>query len=195
MHYVAVNARTGETMGSVPINKTRLMTVSAIVEVLGIVLGWFWFRFWIGVDVDDDNPALWGALGFTPGFIFYWVQTNRYRNMSARHMHEKDTKSDAKNMKKIDELKEHRKRLQQSRIQGENGNSVQGVLAKNGAKMMGEKMANYIGIDRMFDSTVDQTPIGQATIEGAKAKSKVAGTIWTIVIVAFILLLLITVLS
>ena len=195
MHYVAVNARTGETMGSVPINKTRLMIVSAIVEVLGIVLGWFWFRFWIGVDMDDDNPALWGALGFTPGFIFYWVQTNRYRNMSARHMHEKDTKSDAKNMKKIDELKEHRKRLQQSRIQGENGNSVQGVLAKNGAKMMGEKMANYIGIDRMFDSTVDQTPIGQATIEGAKAKSKVAGTIWTIVIVAFILLLLITVLS
>ncbi len=38
LHYVAVNARTGETMGSVPINKLRLLGVSAAVEVLGIAL-------------------------------------------------------------------------------------------------------------------------------------------------------------
>ena len=195
MHYVAVNARTGETMGSVPINKTRLMIVSAIIEVFGILLGWFWFRFWIGVDVDDDNPAFWGILGFTPGFIFYWWQTNRYRNMSARHMHEKDTKSEAKNMKKTDEMKEHRKRLSNSRIQGENGNSVQGVLAKNGAKMMGEKMANYLGIGRMIGSTADQTPVGQATIADAKAKKKAVSTVWTIIVIIFVLFFLMMILG
>lgn len=38
VHYVAVNGRTGETMGSVPVNFTRLLLVSAAVEVLGIIL-------------------------------------------------------------------------------------------------------------------------------------------------------------
>jgi hypothetical protein len=36
---VAVNACTGETMGSVPINKGKLVGVSAVIEVLGIVVG------------------------------------------------------------------------------------------------------------------------------------------------------------
>ncbi len=39
LHYVAVNARTGETMGSVPINKAKLFAVSAVVQVIGMVLG------------------------------------------------------------------------------------------------------------------------------------------------------------
>lgn len=39
LHYVAVNACTGETMGSVPIHKPKLLAVSAIVEVFGIILG------------------------------------------------------------------------------------------------------------------------------------------------------------
>lgn len=38
LHYVAVNARTGETMGSVPINQRRLVTASAIAQVVGTVL-------------------------------------------------------------------------------------------------------------------------------------------------------------
>lgn len=190
MHYVAVNARTGETMGSVPINKTRLMIVSAIVEVIGVVLGLWWFKFWIGVDVDDDNPAIWGFLGFTPGFIFYWIQTSRYRNMGARHLHEKETRSQAENIKSTDTLKEHRKRLRNSRIQGENGNSVQGVLAKNGEKMMGEKMANFIGIGRMAGSTPDQTPIGQKTIADAKEKGKKVNTVTTIIVIIIILFIL-----
>ncbi len=195
LHYVAVNARTGETMGSVPINKTRLMLVSAIIEIIGIVIGWYWFKFWIGVDTDEDNPALMGLLGFTPGFIFYWWQTNRYRNMSARHLHEKDTKSEAKNMKKTDTLKEHRKRLSQSRIQGENGNSVQGVLAKNGEKMMGEKMANYLGLGRMVGSTPSQTPAGQETIMDAQKAKKTSNTIVTIIVVIAILFFLMAILG
>lgn len=37
LHYVAVNARTGETMGSVPLNQLRLISVSTLVEILGII--------------------------------------------------------------------------------------------------------------------------------------------------------------
>ncbi len=39
LHYVAVNAVTGETMGSVPIHTPKLLIVSAIIEVIGVILG------------------------------------------------------------------------------------------------------------------------------------------------------------
>lgn len=39
LHYVAVNARTGETMGSVPISKQRLFAISAVIEVIAIPVG------------------------------------------------------------------------------------------------------------------------------------------------------------
>ena len=35
---VCVNARTGETMGSVPINQTRLLGASAVAQAVGTVL-------------------------------------------------------------------------------------------------------------------------------------------------------------
>lgn len=38
LHYVAVNARTGETMGSVPLNQGKLLLVSAAAQVVGTVL-------------------------------------------------------------------------------------------------------------------------------------------------------------
>ncbi|MDQ2624793.1 MAG: TFIIB-type zinc ribbon-containing protein [Actinomycetota bacterium] len=38
LHYVAVNGRTGETMGSVPINQRRLVAASAVSQVVGTVL-------------------------------------------------------------------------------------------------------------------------------------------------------------
>ena len=188
LHYVAVNARTGETMGSVPINKTRLMIVSAILEVLGIVLGSWWIKAWlfdIDMDADDDNPFWVGLAGLTPGFIFYWIKTARYRNMNARHKHEAETPSEIKNLKKTDVSIGCRKRLRNSRIAGENDSVVNGVVAKNAGTMMGEKMANVIGIGRMTGSTAAQTATGQAA-EAAAQKTKSAGKVIAIFIVLFI---------
>lgn len=45
LHYVAVNGRTGETMGSVPINHRRLFAVSCLVELVAAVSA---LAFWIG---------------------------------------------------------------------------------------------------------------------------------------------------
>lgn len=38
LHYVAVNGRTGETMGSVPLHQPKLLAVSAVIEVIGIIV-------------------------------------------------------------------------------------------------------------------------------------------------------------
>ncbi|MEO7126127.1 MAG: TFIIB-type zinc ribbon-containing protein [Nakamurella sp.] len=47
VHYVAVNGRTGETMGSVPINQRKLLLVAAGVELLGII-AFLLFFFLVG---------------------------------------------------------------------------------------------------------------------------------------------------
>jgi len=192
LHYVAVNGRTGETMGSVPINKTRLYIISALIEMVGIFLGWKWIKFWLGVpmDADDDNPALFGLAGLTPGFIFYWIQTARYRNMNARHKHEAETKADIENMKKTDVSIGRRNRLRNSRIAGQNDSVVKGVVANGGKKMMGEKMANFLGFGRMAGSKPVDTPAGQSVERGAREAKSVAGGIIRIFVITFIIMMI-----
>lgn len=83
MHYVAVNARTQETMGSVPYNASRLMGVSVLIGVACLV-----FASLIGMWLDSIYPFI---LMVAP-FIYYWTIKSSYRNDSARHNHESETK-------------------------------------------------------------------------------------------------------
>lgn len=188
LHYVAVNARTGETSGSVPINKRRLWIVSIIIEVLGMSLGFGWIKFWLGADIDEDNPAFFGLAGLAPGFIFYWIQVSRYRSLDARHTYEKDTRSKMADLKKSDVLREKRTRLSSSRIAGENGNALKGSLAKGASKMLGQQMADVLGVDRMTGS---QAQNGKASAEAAATKKKnSAGTVvvWIFIILIFFII-------
>ena len=132
-----------------------------MIEIVGIILGAAWIRVFIDIDSDDNNIWMVGLAGLTPGFIFYWIKTAKYRNMNARHRHEVETKSEVKNMKKSDNLREHRKGLRNSRIAGQNDSEVKGVISKNGKEMMGEKMANYLGIGRMAKTSPEDRPVGQ----------------------------------
>lgn len=113
LHYVAVNARTKETMGSVPIHMPKLLLYSAFVEVFGVsgtVLAEFEYD-WI--------LSLSGIAFFT---LFYF----KYRNSNARHKHEKETKSNISNLRTVDQFIKKRKGLSNSRIQGANNNRVSG---------------------------------------------------------------------
>ncbi len=196
LHYVAVNARTLETMGSVPINKRRLLIVSTLLEIIGIILGFIWFRFWffsyVDFDDDDNNFGLIGLALFTPGFLFYWIKTARYRNMNARHKHEAETVSEIRNVKKTDKSLGRRNRLSSSRIVGENDSEVKGVVAKAAKSMMGEKMANYLGIGRMEGSKIVSTRAGQKAVADYNAKAsglKVALRVFVITMALTIFLL------
>jgi len=186
LHYVAVNARTGETMGSVPINKTRLRVISAIIEIAGVIMGFYWIKFWLGVDVDDDNPFWLGLAGLTPGFIFYWMKSAKYRNMNARHKHEAETPSEIRNMQKTDVSIGRRNRLNSASIAGRNDSIVKGVVAKSGERMMGEKMANYLGIGRMVGTKAGDTPAGQRTEAQITANKKAASLAGKIILMIFL---------
>ena len=115
LHYVAVNARTRETMGSVPIHIPKLILFSFLFELLGIIFMLF---------VDYEYSWLFLSLGF----IFFFVNFFRYRNFHARHKHELETKKKIDNMKTIDNYIKRKTGLSNSSMYGANNHSVNGGL-------------------------------------------------------------------
>ena len=122
LHYVAVNARTKETMGSVPIHVPKLLGISAIVEVIGFIL-WLVTRPFF---IDSDNDFSWLLL--TLGFVYYGIMYARYRNAGARHHHEKETKSTMDNLQQRDTYVTRRTALRNARMAGANNTSVRGSI-------------------------------------------------------------------
>ena len=118
LHYVAVNARTKETMGSVPIHMPKLILVSVLVEILGFLAMWF---------VDWDYSYLF----LLAGIIYFIVIYMRYRNADARHTYEKDTKTDMANLQKVDNFIQSKKGLSNASMNGANNNHVNGQSASN----------------------------------------------------------------
>ncbi len=107
-HYVAVNARTNETVGSVPLNLGRMwsviLIVGAVLEALagGIVFGVMktWdIETWVKL-VILGLPILVAAI---IGFSIY----NKYRNTSARHHFESETKINVTNVTSQDNKIRH----------------------------------------------------------------------------------------
>ncbi len=113
LHYVAVNARTKETMGSVPIYMSKLFGISCLVEILGILASIF-------IDFKY-NWVFWLA-----GFIYFFVMYIKYRNSDARHHYETDTKTKIFNLRKADRLIKRETGLSNSKIVGVNNTKISG---------------------------------------------------------------------
>ena len=91
LHYVAVNARTKEVMGSIPVHMPKLIGISLGVEIFGILLALF---------IDSKYNFLFLFLGV---FYFLFIFL-RYRNIYARHHYEVETKSCLSSLEKVDTL-------------------------------------------------------------------------------------------
>ena len=122
LHYVAVNARTKETMGSVPINKAKLFLISAIIELFSVFIGLSIFLNSEG----DEAPIVILIFLFMSGFIYHKVMTSKYRNKKARHTYEKETKTMMTNIKREDHYIQDRKRLSSRRMVGANNTRLDG---------------------------------------------------------------------
>jgi len=113
LHYVAVNARTKETMGSVPIHMPKLIFISFLVELLGILLVAF-------VDFDKNWIFL------IPGVVYFAVQFTKYRNSNARHTYELETKTEMSNVREFDVMVDTKRKLSSPRMFGSNNKIVHG---------------------------------------------------------------------
>lgn len=112
LHYVAVNARTKEVMGSIPLDLTKLVMVSMVVEIIGILMMLF----------ASDFEYNW--LFALAGFIFFFMMNIRYRNANARHKHEIETKKEMKNLRSEDIYIKKLKGLTNSKMNGANNKNV-----------------------------------------------------------------------
>lgn len=114
LHYVAVNARTQETMGSVPIHIPKLILVSCIIELLSI----------IPIVLLEDFKYKW--LFLLVGIIFYFVKYSKYRNSGARHSYEVETNKEMSNLRTVDNLVTTKRKLRSSTMDGANNKSIKG---------------------------------------------------------------------
>ena len=153
LHYVAVNARTKETMGSVPINMTKLWVVSILLELFGGILAAI-----LGSDLVNWNSNYRWAL-LLPGIIFFAVMYSRYRNSGARHTYEKESSNEMTNMSMVDDYLERRNGLEESSIEGANNEQVNGnhstdfvsQIKKSGLTSIVGDMSELKGIMNKFD--------------------------------------------
>ena len=120
LHYVAVNARTKETMGSVPIHMPKLWLMSTFVEILGIVATMLTM---FSVDKDENWPWIF----LLAGPIYFAIIYAKYRNQGARHRHESETKTNMTHLRKVDEFVKKRRGLSNATMDGANNKRVSGV--------------------------------------------------------------------
>lgn len=118
LHYVAVNARSKKTMGSVPIHMPKLIGVSFIVELIGFLA----FMY-----IDFDYNYLFLLLGI----VYFLVIYLKYRNSNARHTYETDTKKEIRNLKTNDIYVTRKTGLTNSKMSGANNKRVTGESVGN----------------------------------------------------------------
>lgn len=118
LHYVAVNARTKEVCGSVPINKWKLSFFSLLASLT------FFGLFFL---IPSDFMIV---MTFLAGPIVYYIYASFYRNMDQRHFHEKETEAKMSGVICEDEKGEFRGGLMGMRIKGENYREIKGATGE-----------------------------------------------------------------
>ncbi len=123
LHYVAVNARTGETMGSIPMNKTKLALLSLLIFLVFLLLP-FLLKASNGITIISI------IIGLITSLIYYSSKNSKYRNAGARHRYEKETKVELTNMKKKDNKIRTKRESRTRNLSGANNNKLVGESTK-----------------------------------------------------------------
>ena len=109
----------------IPINKTKLLFITVLIEIVCLFLAYL-----IDIQSKDSASIFLYILFSIISLIYYGVKKSKYRNASARHSYEKETKCEITNLTKIDEFEKHLKRLSNSTMQGANNKRIEGENIK-----------------------------------------------------------------
>lgn len=116
IHYVAVNARTNEVMGSVPLNHGKLFFYTVLLEIFGGFLGHLLYHI---IDSEIAYLTLAGGIIFYIGVFLY------YRNTTARHNYEADTNFEIQNLVQVDEHIGNEKGVSHSSTENANNRTLE----------------------------------------------------------------------
>ena len=131
LHYVAVNGRTGETMGSVPLNKFRLAFMSILIFLLFISIPFIFALIMYNTDKDAiivSAPVFFFCfiLGTVLSLVLLFTKLSKYRNKGARHKYEVETKTNISNLERQDIKRTTLYEESFSFINGINSNKIEG---------------------------------------------------------------------
>ena len=126
IHFIAVNGRTGEIMGSIPIAKILLLFISTVAELLAIAFFIEYIYFSLYPEKITFISSLLVFLLLLIGPAIYKTINYFYRNNSAKHKYEKETKNEISNLVKTDEFKYKREGLTTEKIFGCNTDILKG---------------------------------------------------------------------
>ncbi len=152
LHYVAVNARTKETMGSVPLHMPKLLGISCLVEILGIIAMFF---------INFDSNWLFLLVGF----LYFFIMFMKYRNANARHTYELETKKNIGNLKEVDQLIQSKTGLTSSKMEGANNERVNGTKGNLLNALTGEQVGNFV-----VDAVTNTSPLASFVKENIENK-------------------------
>ena len=122
LHYLAVNARTGETVGSIPFDRGKLFLVMGLIMLISLVIGL------LSAFIFFPLIFLFLFIGLFVAIIVFIVQDYKYSNLYwVRHSYEVETKCDLKYTKKnIDEKIDEIKKTSLSYTKGANNKKING---------------------------------------------------------------------
>lgn len=147
-HYVAVNGRSKKIMGSVPIHMPKLLIMSIIIEIFGVIMSFFATLF-----IEENDFAL---IFLLSGFIFFGYYYNKYRNASARYTYESDTKTDIQNMEKTDVSIGKQHGVRNRFMFGANQDFMTGsTTGTNIASDIGKQIISNVDIGSLIDKGMD----------------------------------------
>ena len=121
LHYIAVNGRTKETMGSVPMDLPKFWFSAIIVFILSLIVDFFIYRY-----IDFEGIYIYIAIAVLPFLFFVGSTLKKYRNADERHYHEKDTKHKLKSLRRRDNFIKTEKGLRKAKIENVNNERVDG---------------------------------------------------------------------
>jgi len=102
IHYIAVNGRTKETMGSIPMNEKKIYKEFLVSEIFCILLAAITYLFL------NSIAGIAFLVAMFPILFYYDNKRKSYRNATARFKHEYETKRDIKYKLVRDDLFETR---------------------------------------------------------------------------------------
>ena len=147
LHYVAINGRTGEMVGSTPMDGKKAALLILAVPCVCLLISMFCVAiystiptlapeyFLLAEILQLVSGALMpiGMMWFIATAIIVAVTSSSYRNRNARHIHEKETSARIDNLEIDDLYKQSKHGLSNSQLAGRTDLKLGGVQVKNGS--------------------------------------------------------------
>ena len=123
LRYVAVNGRTGNTMGSIPLNKLKLFLFSILFFIVPLLLA-------ILLSQYSGIRFIVGLIGFIVFLTIYFSNSSDYGNKHVRNRYEHNTKNELTNVKTNDKLIRNIYDSTNWSMLGANNNKIEGENVK-----------------------------------------------------------------